>query len=192
MLYIKDYSMQVSGITVPGLVKKVEITGAAVIDSVTDDNNITLGYQPNGYEPLKVNVDVLLEPSAGESLESMAAAIQFSFKPPGQTAAVPLELVNSLAAAVGLTKVYFKGITFTNKTESSSGEAALEFWEYLPVVIQTQAVASTGISGAGTSTAASQSSADGINAEYQEYLNTQRGQAPKIKDKTSESPAQDS
>ena len=43
MLYIKDYSMQVTGIVVPGLVKKVEVTGSAVIDAVTDDNNVTLG-----------------------------------------------------------------------------------------------------------------------------------------------------
>ena len=189
MLYIKDCSMQVSGITIPGLVKKVEITGAAVIDAVTDDNNATLGYQPHGYEPLKVNVDVLLEPAAGETLESMAASIQFLFKPPGQTAAAPLELVNSLAASVGLTKVYLKSVTVTDKTESSSGEASLEFWEYLPVVVQTQA-AKTSTSNTGSSTAA-QSSAEGISTEYQEYLNTQRGQAPKIKDKTSESPAQD-
>ena len=190
MLYIKDYSMQVSGIVIPGLVKKVEITGAAVIDAVTDDNNVTLGYQPNGYEPLKMNVDVLLEPAAGETVERMAASIQFLFKPPGQTAAMPLELVNSLAASVGLTKVYFKSITVTDKTESSSGEASLEFWEYLPIVVQTQA-AGAGASGAAKK-AAAQSQADGISTEYQEYLNTQRGQAPKIKDKTSESPAQDS
>ena len=191
MLYIKDYSMQVSGIVIPGLVKKVEITGAAVIDAVTDDNNVTLGYQANGYDPMKMNVDVLLEPAAGESVESMASSIQFLFKPPGQTAAMPLELVNSLAAAVGLTKVYFKSMTVTDKTESSSGDASLEFWEYLPIVVQTQAASSAGTSGAAAK-AASQSQADGISTEYQEYLNTQRGQAPKIKDKTSESPAQDS
>lgn len=62
MLYITDRTMQVSGILIPGLVKKVEVTGAAVIDAVTDDNNVTLGYQANGYEPMRVNVDVLLEP----------------------------------------------------------------------------------------------------------------------------------
>jgi len=35
------------------------------------------------------------------------------------------------------------------------------------------------------------SQAQGISSDYQEYLNTQRGQAPRIKDKTSESPARD-
>lgn len=99
MLYIKDTSMLVAGVAVPGLVKKLEITGAAVIDAVTDDNNVTLGYQPNGYEPLKMNVDLLLEPSAGESVESMVQTIQLLFKPPGQTAAIPLPVVNSQAAA---------------------------------------------------------------------------------------------
>ena len=190
MLYIKDYSMQVSGIVVPGLVKKVEVAGSAVIDAVTDDNNVTLGYQANGYEPMKLNVDLLLEPAAGESFEDMVATLQFMFKPPGQTAAVPLALVNSHAAAHGLTTVYFKSITSSKKSESSSGEANMEFWEYLPTVIQTQA-ANNGAAGGGKNEATAQATAEGISTEYQEYLNTQRGQAPKIKDKTSESPAQD-
>lgn len=69
MLYIKDTSMLVAGVAVPGLVKKLEITEAAVIDAVTDDNNVTLGYQPNGYEPLKMNVDLLLEPAPGKALK---------------------------------------------------------------------------------------------------------------------------
>lgn len=188
MLYIKDQSMQVSGIAVPGLVKKVEVTGSAVIDAVTDDNNVTLGYQPNGYEPLKLNADVLLEPGAGETFDSMVQTIQFLFKPPGQTAAVPMQLVNSQAAAHGLTVVYFKGMSTSKKAENSYGEAALEFWEALPITVQTQAVSA----GSGTSSGSSgTSTADGITTEYQEYLNTQRGQAPKIKDKTKESPAQD-
>ena len=80
MLYIKDTSMLVAGVAVPGLVKKLEITGAAVIDAVTDDNNVTLGYQPNGYEPLKMNVDLLLEPSAGESVEGLVQTNPVSYK----------------------------------------------------------------------------------------------------------------
>lgn len=189
MLYIKDYSMQISGITVPGLVKKVEVTGSAVIDAITDDNNITLGYQANGYEPMKLNVDILLEPAAGDTFTDMAATIQFLFKPPGQAAAVPLDLINSHAAAHGLTKVFFKSITTSKKIESSSGEANLEFWEYLPTVVQTQAA--SGADGGGKNETAAPATTEGISTKYQDYLNTQRGQAPKIKDKTSESPAQD-
>lgn len=189
MLYIKDYSMQVSGITVPGLVKKVEVTGAAVIDAITDDNNITLGYQANGYEPMKLNADLLLEPAADETFADMVATIQFLFKPPGQTAAVPLDLISSHAAAHGLTKVFFKSITTSKKAESSSGEANLEFWEYIPTVVQTQTA--SGGTGSGKDESTAPAVAEGISTGYQDYLNTQRGQAPKIKDKTSESPAQD-
>lgn len=189
MLYIKDTSMLVAGVAVPGLVKKLEITGAAVIDAVTDDNNVTLGYQPNGYEPLKMNVDLLLEPSAGESVEGMVQTIQLLFKPPGQTAAIPLPVVNSQAAACGLNLVYFKGIDLSKKTENSYGEAALEFWECLPVTVQTKAAGSGKNASSGSKEGTSQ--AQGISTGYQEYLNTQRGQAPRIKDKTSESPARD-
>ena len=164
MLYIKDTSMLVAGVAVPGLVKKLEITGAAVIDAVTDDNNVTLGYQPNGYEPLKMNVDLLLEPSAGESVESMVQTIQLLFKPPGQTTAIPLPVVNSQAAACGLSRVYFKGIDLSKKTENSYGEAALEFWEYLPVTVQTQAAGSSKTSSSGSKAGMSQ--AQGISSDY--------------------------
>ena len=119
MLYIKDTSMLVAGVAVPGLVKKLEITEAAVIDAVTDDNNVTLGYQPNGYEPLKMNVDLLLEPGAGESVETMVQTIQLLFKPPGQTAAIPLPVVNSQAAACGLSLVYFKGIIWPRRRRTA-------------------------------------------------------------------------
>lgn len=63
----------------------------------------------------------------------MVQTIQLLFKPPGQTAAIPLPVVNSQAAACGLNLVYFKGIDLSKKTENSYGEAALEFWECLPV-----------------------------------------------------------
>ena len=139
--------------------------------------------------PLKMNVDLLLEPSAGESVESMVQTIQLLFKPPGQTAAIPLPVVNSQAAACGLNLVYFKGIDLSKKTENSYGEAALEFWECLPVTVQTQAAESRKTSSSGSKAGTSQ--AQGISTDYQEYLNTQRGQAPRIKDKTSESPARD-
>ena len=75
------------------------------------------------------------------------------------------------------------------KTENSYEEATLEFWECLPLTVQTQAAGSGKTSSSGSKAGASQ--AQGISTGYQEYLNTQRGQAPRIKDKTSESPARD-
>ena len=189
MLYIKDTSMLVAGVAVPGLVKKLEITEAAVIDAVTDDNNVTLGYRPNGYDPLKMNVHLRLEPGAGKSVETVVQPSQLLLKPPGQTAAIPLPVVNSQAAACGLSLVYFKGINLAKKTENSYEEATLEFWECLPLTVQTQAAGSGKTSSSGSKAGASQ--AQGISTGYQEYLNTQRGQAPRIKDKTSESPARD-
>ena len=97
------------------------------------------------------------------------------------------------AAAHNLTKVYFKQIGSSKKTESSYGTATLEFWEYVPMQVATKQAGGTG-SGSGSSSAGSasqSSSADGITAGYQEYLNTQRGKAPQIKDKTAASPAKD-
>lgn len=179
--------MEISGIPVPGLVKKVEVTGSAVIDAVTDDNDKTLGYQPNGYEPMKMTVDLLLEPAAGETFEELAKVVQFLFRPPGQAAAMPIAIVNNHAASHDISLVFCKSVSTSKKTESSYGEATLEFWEYLPVVVQTETASNTG----STAATSAEASTAGISTEYQEYLNTQRGQAPKIKSKTSESPAQD-
>ena len=70
-------------------------------------NNVTLGYQPNGYETTEDECG----PTAGNpvpgSVESMGQTIQLLFKPPGQTTAIPLPVVNSQAAACGLSRVYF-------------------------------------------------------------------------------------
>ena len=193
MLYVTDRMVQLSGIVLPGEVKKIEITQAATIDEVKNDNNVTLGYQPTGYELAKMSVEITLEPTPDETFEEQLETIQFLFRPAGQTEPKVLELVNSQAAAHNLTKVYFKQIGSSKKTESSYGTATLEFWEYVPMQVATKQAGGTG-SGSGSSSAGSasqSSSADGITAGYQEYLNTQRGKAPQIKDKTAASPAND-
>lgn len=193
MLYVTGRMVQLSGIVLPGEVKKIEITQAATIDEVKNDNNVTLGYQPTGYELAKMSVEITLEPTPDETFEEQLETIQFLFRPVGQTEPKVLELVNSQAAAHNLTKVYFKQIGSSKKTESSYGTATLEFWEYVPMQVATKQAGGTG-SGSGSSSAGSasqSSSADGITAGYQEYLNTQRGKAPQIKDKTAASPAND-
>ena len=140
-----------------------------------------------------MSVEITLEPTPDETFEEQLETIQFLFRPVGQTEPKVLELVNSQAAAHNLTKVYFKQIGSSKKTESSYGTATLEFWEYVPMQVATKQAGGTG-SGSGSSSAGSasqSSSADGITAGYQEYLNTQRGKAPQIKDKTAASPAND-
>ena len=66
MLYVTDRMVQLSGIVLPGEVKKIEITQAATIDEVKNDNNVTLGYQPTGYELAKMSVEITLEPTPDE------------------------------------------------------------------------------------------------------------------------------
>ena len=56
---------------------------------------------------------------------------------------------------------------------------------------KTDSSAGSGSASGSSEQKTTQSSADGITAEYQEYLNTQRGKAPQIKDKTAASPAKD-
>lgn len=194
MLYVTDKMIQLSGVVIPGQVKKIEITQAATIDEVQDDNNVTLGYQPTGYELAKISVEIILEPTPEQTFLEQLATIQLLFRPAGQTEPKVLELVNSQAAAHNITQVYFKRISSFKKTESSYGTATLEFWEYVPMKVATKTTDSSAGSGSASGSSeqkTTQSSADGITAEYQEYLNTQRGKAPQIKDKTAASPAKD-
>ena len=192
MLYVTDKMIQLSGVVIPGQVKKIEITQATTIDEVQDDNNVTLGYQPTGYELAKISVEITLEPTPEQTFLEQLAAIQLLFRPAGQTEPKVLDLVNSQAAAHNITQVYFKQIGSSKKTESSYGTATLEFWEYVPMKVATKKKESgKSGSGSGNDKKTTQSSADGITAEYQEYLNTQRGKAPQIKDKTAASPAKD-
>ena len=181
MLYVTDKMIQLSGVVIPGQVKKIEITQAATIDEVQDDNNVTLGYQPTGYELAKISVEITLEPTQEQTFLEQLATIQLLFRPVGQTEPKVLELVNSQAAAHNITQVYFKQISSSKKTESSYGTATLEFWEYVPMKVSTKKASSSTGSGSASGSSeqkTTQSSADGITAEYQEYLNTQRGKAP--------------
>ncbi len=89
MLYVTDKMIQLSGVVIPGQVKKIEITQAATIDEVQNDNNVTLGYQPTGYELAKISVEITLEPTQEQTFLEQLATIQLLFRPVGQTDYIP-------------------------------------------------------------------------------------------------------
>lgn len=188
MLYIQEHHIELGGIIIPGQVKSVEVSGDANIDEVQDDKNTTLGYQATGYQPHKINVEVVLEPNSDMNFDDMVLQIHTLFKPVGQTEAKVLSVVNSQAASHNITQVFFKKIYTKKDTSKSYGTASLEFWEYIPLQVATTAAPTAPTA---TLPPAKTESAAAVSPEYQQYLNTQRGAAPKIADKTSSTPAVD-
>lgn len=186
MLYIQEHHIELGGVVIPGQVKSVEVSGDADIDEIQDDNNKSLGYQATGYQPHKINVELILEPSSMD-FEEMVMLLHTLFKPIGQTEAKVLSVVNSQTASHNITQVYFKKVYTKKDTAKSYGTASLEFWEYIPLQVATIAATTAASAAAKTDITATVA----VSPGYQQYLNTQRGAAPKISSKTSQSPAVD-
>ncbi len=176
MLFSEDQSIKLGGVTLPGLVKKIEIKASAAIDEVEVEGSAVKPKQPVGYEDSKVTIELTVDATAGETALEKITRINTLFKASKQTVPQPLLLVCSEAAAIGLTTVLFKDFDFNKTNKSDQYAAKLTLWEYIPMVITATL---------GSSTTAAEPELD---EDYRAYLNDSRGTAPKISDKTTNSP----
>ncbi len=178
MIFSEDKAIKLGGVTLPGLIKKIEIKSSAAIDEVDVEGSAVKPKQPVGYEDAKVTIDLIVDATSSETALEKITRINTLFKTTGQTVPQPLLLVCSEAAAIGLTTVLFKDFDFNKTNKSDQYAAKLTLWEYIPVVI--------------TATTSSSDTADETEPEldddYRSYLDTDRGAAPKISDKTASSP----
>lgn len=175
MIFSEDQTIKLGGVTLPGLVKKVEVKASAAIDEVDVEGSAVKPKQPVGYEDSKVTIELVVDATANETALEKITRINTLYKATGQTVPQPLLLVCSEAAAIGLTTVLFKDFEFNKTNKSEQYAAKLTLWEYIPVVITATL---------GVSTTAEPELSD----DYRSYLNDERGAAPKIADKTTSSP----
>lgn len=201
MIFIEQSVLKVGGVVIKGVVKSIEISENAKIDEVENEKKTQKKQQPTGYEGAKITVEMLLEKTKSMSCEEQLERMQKLFKTSDQKKAKVLNIVNKHCAARGVSKVYFKSLSSKGAISESSMTVSLEFIEYNPSVIvikKSSSSASGGSSKKNTTkknssknSSGSSSSGAGLSKEYQSYVNTQRGKAPKIRSKTSSSPARD-
>lgn len=184
MIFMDDSTVKVGGTVLPGLFKSLEIKSDAKIDEETVQGSTSKPKQATGYEDAKITLELVLEDSPTETKEQKLTKIQNLFKAPTQGVPVVHEIVNVHTSLRGIKKILFKSLTTkAQNTKVSEITASLEFWEYIPTTITaTKASSKKSNSSAGKSN---------LNAEYQQYLKTDRGKAPKALTKTASSPSKD-
>lgn len=173
MIFVEDNLVKVNGIVLPGLVKSIEVKESAQIDEQEVEGSASKPKQATGYEDAKINIELLIDDTPTQTKYQRLAVARALFRSPGQTVPQPIPIVCEAAAAHGIEKVLFKGIS--HKVENKKGQlpVSLEFWEYVPTTIKTTTSSKTK-----SSPDSSVSSTSSLSSDYTEYLNSSRGKSP--------------
>ncbi len=187
MIYFDESTIKIGGVILPGLFKSIEIKGDALIEEQEIEGRSSKSKQAIGYEDSKVNVELILHEGPLLTKRQKLEQIQNIFKKQGQSKPIVYEIVNEHTAARGISKVLFKNLTTKEQSKKDELTVMIEFWEYIPITITATNKTKETIETAKKPTVSST-----LTDEYKSYLNSDRGSAPKIKDKTNKSPATDS
>lgn len=166
MIYKEDKHIKIGGVALPGLVRKFEITRTGAIDEVEVEGLPVKPKQAVGYEDAQIKIEMILDDSAGESLEGKIAKLNSLFRKNGQDIPQPLPIISKKTAAAGIDQVLIQKLTVTEDNKSSQQVATLELCEYIPIPI------------AATSSTGSSSGSSALTEDYQTYLNNSRGSSP--------------
>lgn len=128
-------TIKLGGVTLPGLIKTVDITGSARMEEQTVQGSSSKPQQAVGYEDAKITIELLLYDSPGVSVDDKIAQLQALYKPPGGTVPPVLTLIEPSCAARGVSQVIIKGLTTKINEQTKQTVATLTLWEYVPVVI---------------------------------------------------------
>lgn len=180
MIFIEDERIKLNGVVLPGLVKSIEVTETAKVDEQEVEGSATKPKQATGYEDAKVNIELIIDDTEGQTKYERYAVLREIFRKPGQNVPQPIPIVSEDTAAHGIEKVIFKKLTHKGENKKSQLVANLELWEYIPQTITATSSSggsgsSGGSSGGGSSQAAATSN---LNQDYQQYLGTKRGKSP--------------
>lgn len=183
MIYVDDNSVMVGGWVLPGLLKNVEVEGEVLYEEIEVEGRTDRPKQVTGYADGKVFIDIELRGNTKEEVLQKLNKIQRIFRKPDVKTPYAYYIVNDYINARDINLIILKKVT----SKIAAGEAFniivnIEFFEYIPITITAKSSAS--ISGASYSY-------DTLNPDYQNYLDNDRGAAPKIDDKTAFSPSVD-
>ena len=191
MIYFDDEHIKVGGVILPGIIKSIEVKHSAKVEEIEVEGSDTKPKQATGYEDAKVNIEIILEDSENKTKEDKLTAIQNLFKKQNQDLPEVHEIVSTLTSLRNVTNVIFKDLSSKEVNNKSYLTASLEFWEYVPVSITASKKSNKSSSKSSKSGSSSGSSDSNLTEEYKGYLKDDRGKAPKIKSKESQSPAKE-
>lgn len=184
MIIADDEFVKISGTLLPGILKNIEILGSALVEEIEVEGKGKKPKQATGYEDAKITLDLLLlddlasENDQPKTKYEKLAIIQSLFKQHGQKKPKIYEIINEHTSIRNIGQVVFKELTSKETNKKCELAVSLVFWEHEEIKITTKK-------------AGSSSKQSNVSPEYQEYLDNDRGKAPRIKDKTSSTPAQE-
>lgn len=181
MIYTEDQLVKVNGVVLPGLVKSIEVKESAKIDEQEVEGSATKPKQATGYEDAKVNIELILDDTPTATKYQRLETVRALFRTPGQSVPQPIPIVSEDTAKHGIDKVLFKGITHKSEVKKDQLTVSLEFWEYVPQIIQTTS-SSSGSSSGGSSGGKTVNQQTTLSSDYQKYLQANRGKSPAVDD----------
>jgi hypothetical protein len=177
MIIIDTGTVKVGGIILPGTFEKLEIEADVQVDEVDVKGKAVKPKQATGYEDAKIKLVINLRPNNYEDEYDQLYRIQNIFKKPNQEKPNIYDIFNRHLNTRGITRVIFKKLTTKEDNKSNILQVTCEFWEYIPITIQT-----TKASG---NTSSQNSSSDSVAPElsdnYEAYLDTRHQRLDKTK-----------
>ncbi len=189
MIYVDDNTIKVGGIVLPGLYKSLEVKTEAKVEEQEVEGSTAKPKQATGYEDAKITLEIILEDSPNRTKEEKLEQIQALFRRAGQSEPEVHQIINEHTAKRGVTSVIFKSLTTKETSKKEEVTVSIEFWEYVPMTI-TATKGRVEATSAGSVALDSQSMGNSNSDAWNKYLK-QRGTAPKISNKLSNSPAID-
>lgn len=195
MIFVDDSTIKIGGVILSGIVKSIEIKADARVEEQEVQGKAAKPKQATGYEDAKINIEIALEDGETVTKEEKLKKIQNLFRTSGQAKPKVYEIINEHTAIRGIKKVIFKSLTTKESTKKTELSVSIELWQYVTTTItatKTSGNKKTGSSKKSNSSSGSGKSGKGnLNSNYSGYLEGARGKAPKIKNKTANSPARD-
>lgn len=188
MIYIDDNSVMVGGWVLPGLLKNIEVEGEVLYEEIEVEGRTDKPKQVTGYADAKVFIDLELRGNTKEEVLQKLNKIQRIFRKPDVKTPYAYHIVNDYINARDINVIILKKVT----SKIAAGEGFniivnLEFFEYIPMTITARSSASV----SGIASESAYSSSVQLNPNYQNYLDYDRGAAPRISDKSAASPSID-
>ncbi|MDY2651036.1 MAG: transcriptional regulator [Eisenbergiella porci] len=185
MVYMDDDHVMIDGVILPGLYKSIEVTTSAKVDEQEVEGSSVKPKQATGYEDATINIELELYDSPNASKEEKLITIQNLFRIKGQELPDVHQIISAHTSIRNVDQVIFKNLVSKEANNKEVLKVTLEFMEYIPQTIKAR---KKGSKSAGT---ASTGGSVNLNDNYTNYLQNNRGSAPKIADKTAASPAVD-
>lgn len=188
MIYFDDDTVKIGSIVLPGTYKSIEVEHEAKIDEQTVEGSTSKPKQATGYEDAKINIEISLMDSDTVTKEDKLRVIQELFKPAGRSLPQPHELISTHTSIRGVGKVIIKKMSSKETNKKDEIVVNIELLQYDTMKIK----AASGTSGKKPSTGTGKGeSTSNLGEAYKNYLNSDRGTAPKQAGKTAMTPAQD-